>query len=82
MKTFDLIQSVISHDLKDPHSKALEPECLSPCPPIATQPPRGKGLWGFIYLILQLDFHEKKFCIPLSFNSDLQFSGDLGCTQG
>jgi hypothetical protein len=30
MKTFDFIQTTISHNLKDPHSKALEPDCLSP----------------------------------------------------
>jgi hypothetical protein len=30
MKTFDFIQGTISHNLKDPHSKALEPDCLSP----------------------------------------------------
>jgi hypothetical protein len=30
MKTFDFIQAMISHHLKDPHSKALEPDCLSP----------------------------------------------------
>ncbi len=30
VKTFDFMQSVISHHLKDPHSKALEPDCLSP----------------------------------------------------
>ncbi len=29
MKTFDYIQAMISHTLKDPHSKALEPDCLS-----------------------------------------------------
>jgi hypothetical protein len=30
MKTFDFIQATISNHLKDPHSKALEPNCLSP----------------------------------------------------
>ena len=30
MKTFDFIQATISHDLKDPHPKSLEPDCLSP----------------------------------------------------
>jgi len=30
MKTFDFIEATISHQLKDPHSKALEPDCLSP----------------------------------------------------
>jgi hypothetical protein len=30
MKRFDFIQATISHNLKDPHSKALEPDCLSP----------------------------------------------------
>jgi hypothetical protein len=30
MKTFDFIQVTISHNLKDPHSKALEPGRLFP----------------------------------------------------
>src|SRR4030042_2979395 len=30
MITFDFIQATISHYLKDPHSKSLEPDCLSP----------------------------------------------------
>jgi len=30
MNTFDFIQAAISHTLKDPHPKALEPDCLSP----------------------------------------------------
>jgi hypothetical protein len=30
MKTFDFIQVMVSHNLKDPHSKSLEPDCLSP----------------------------------------------------
>ncbi len=30
MNTFDFAQEMISHNLKDPHSKALEPDCLSP----------------------------------------------------
>ena len=30
MKTFDFIQATLSHHLKDPHSKILEPDCLSP----------------------------------------------------
>jgi hypothetical protein len=30
MKTFDFIQATISHQLKDPRSKVLEPDCLSP----------------------------------------------------
>jgi hypothetical protein len=29
MKTFDFIQATVSHNLKIPHSKALEPDCLS-----------------------------------------------------
>jgi hypothetical protein len=38
MKTFNFIQSPISHNLKDPHSKALEPDRLSPPLAITTQP--------------------------------------------
>jgi len=30
MKTFDSIEATISHNLKDPLSKSLEPDCLSP----------------------------------------------------
>ena len=51
MKTFDFIQATISHNIKDPHSKALEPDCLSPLLAIAIQPPRGEedilviGVW-------------------------------------
>ena len=41
MKTFDFIQMTISHNLKDPHPKALEPDCLSPFLAIATQSLKG-----------------------------------------
>jgi hypothetical protein len=37
MKTFDFIQMTISHNLKDPHPKALKPDRLSPFLAIATQ---------------------------------------------
>jgi hypothetical protein len=30
MKALDFMQATISHDPKDPYSKALEPECLYP----------------------------------------------------
>jgi hypothetical protein len=30
MKTFGFVQAMISHNIKDPHSKSLEPDCLSP----------------------------------------------------
>ena len=43
MKTFYFVQSAISHNLKDPHSKALEPDCLSPPLAIMTQSRRGEG---------------------------------------
>jgi hypothetical protein len=43
MKTFDFIESAISHHLKDPHSKALEPDCLSPPLAIMTQSLKGEG---------------------------------------
>jgi len=48
MKTFDLIQATMSHNLKEPHSKALEPDRLSPRLAIAAQPL--KGLGGLDYL--------------------------------
>jgi hypothetical protein len=37
MKTFDFIKATISHNLKDPHSKALEPGRLSPLLAVTTQ---------------------------------------------
>jgi hypothetical protein len=46
MKTFDFIQATISRNLKDPHSKALEPDCLSPRLAIATQPLEGEEYFG------------------------------------
>ena len=45
MKMFNFIQSPISHNLRDPHSKALEPDRLSPPLAITTQPHRA-GLAG------------------------------------
>ena len=47
MKTFDFIQMTISHNLKDPHPKALKPDCLSPFLAIATQS-RGRGASLFL----------------------------------
>ena len=44
MKTFDSPQETISHTLRHPHSKALEPDCFCPWLAIATQPSRGG--WG------------------------------------
>jgi hypothetical protein len=44
MKTFDLIQMTISHNLKDPQPKALKPDCLSPFLAIATQSLRAGSL--------------------------------------
>ena len=43
MKAFNLIQAATLHNLQDPHSKALEPDCLSPILAITTQSPRGEG---------------------------------------
>jgi hypothetical protein len=43
MMTFDFMQATISHHLKDPHSKALEPDCLSPRLAIVTQSLEGEG---------------------------------------
>jgi len=37
MKTFDFMQVMISHNLKDPHSKALKPDCLFPLLTVTTQ---------------------------------------------
>jgi hypothetical protein len=41
MITFDFAHETNSHTLRDPHSKALEPDCLSPGLVITTQPPEG-----------------------------------------
>jgi hypothetical protein len=46
MKIFDFIQATISHNLKDPHSNALELDCLSPRLAIATHPLEGEGTVG------------------------------------
>ena len=46
MNTFDFMQATISHNLKDPHSKALEPDCLSHRLAITTQSQRGDGWDG------------------------------------
>ncbi len=42
MKTFDFIQVTISHNLKDPHPKALEPDCFSPLLMVTTQFLKGR----------------------------------------
>jgi hypothetical protein len=42
MKAFDFIQTTISHNLKDPHSKALESDCLFPLLAVATQSLKGE----------------------------------------
>jgi hypothetical protein len=51
MRTFDFIQSAISHNLKDPHSKALEPDCLSPPLAIMTQSLKGGKLFVDNFLV-------------------------------
>jgi hypothetical protein len=43
MKTFNFIQAAISNNLKDPHSRALEPDGLSPLLAIVTQSLEGEG---------------------------------------
>jgi hypothetical protein len=52
MKTFDFIEATISHQLKDPHSKALEPDCLSPSPSNYDTAFRGEreGVRGLLFL--------------------------------
>jgi hypothetical protein len=52
LKTFDFMEAPISHQLKDPHSKALEPDCLSPPLAIMTQSQwaEGKGEGEFACL--------------------------------
>jgi len=43
MNTLAFIQATISHNLKDPHSKALEPDCLFRWLAIMTQALRKEG---------------------------------------
>jgi hypothetical protein len=43
---FDFIQVTVSHNLKDPRSKALEPDCLSTLLSVTTQ--RGRSGWGWV----------------------------------
>jgi len=44
MKTFHFIQAMLSYNLIDPHSKALEPDCLSPrLSDYDTVPLKGEG---------------------------------------
>jgi len=57
------MQSAISHNLKDPHSKALEPDCLSPPLAIMTQSLEGEGWEGVI--IWHLSFEIWNFLFPL-----------------
>jgi hypothetical protein len=49
MDTFSIMQATISHNLKDPHSKALEPGCLSPWIAISTQSPN--WVENFLYAL-------------------------------
>jgi hypothetical protein len=43
MNTYDFTQGTISQNLKDPHSKSLEPDYLSPHLAITTQSLDGRG---------------------------------------
>jgi hypothetical protein len=54
---FDFIQSTTSHNLKDPHSKALEPDCLSSPPPVIMTQSHRPGLPGNVIItyIVPLD---------------------------
>jgi hypothetical protein len=46
MNTFDFLQATISHALKDPHSKTLEPDRLPLCLRLRHSLPRGEGWVG------------------------------------
>ena len=52
MKTYDFIQATISHNPKDPHFKALEPDGLSPfvCDYDTVSLAKG-GKEGFIFIV-------------------------------
>ena len=43
MITFDLIRTTVSHSLRSPHSKSLEPDGLSSSPAIVTQSLQEEG---------------------------------------
>jgi hypothetical protein len=43
MKTLHFPPTKVSHTSKTPHSKSLEPDCLSPLIAITTQSHRGEG---------------------------------------
>ena len=61
MKTFDFIQATISHHLKDPHSKALEPDYLPPLLlAIMTQSPEGVGRCGGALTLLSQDVYNDR----------------------
>ena len=53
MKTFDFIKVSVSHNIKDPHSKSLEPNCISPFLAITTQSPFDKGDEGDFFIRLR-----------------------------
>ena len=66
MNTFDFMQATISHNLKDPHSKALEPDCLSHRLAITTQPPEGEGwVGGHNCIDIKLFFYGTGFRLEL-----------------
>ncbi len=58
MNTFDFILAAISHTLKDPHSKALEPDCLSPSVFNYDAVSKGRGRSEGILLSI----HGRAFC--------------------
>jgi len=75
MKTFNSIQSPISHNLKDPHSKSLEPDRLSPPLAITTQPHR-RGVTT--HLQLSLAYERRGTGFQRRFKEIAFFGGGTG----
>ncbi len=73
MNTFNFIQAATSHNLKDPHSKALEPDGLSPLLAIATQSPGGRELIFLFVLLALVLFH-----VSVSYSASKTFKDEVG----
>ncbi len=73
MNTFNFIQAAISHNLKDPHSKALEPDGLSPLLAIATQSSGARGLIFLFVLLMLVLFH-----VSVSYSASKTFKDEVG----
>ena len=62
MKAFDFPQEMISHTIRDPHSKALEPDCLCPWAGNYDTASWGRG-FSLLFHILKNRFSPKLLTI-------------------